>query len=65
MKEAPKIQAFQMDVTKKEDIQRALQVVSSRLSDREGLWALINNAGIVHIYIKRVYKPRIIQRTIY
>ncbi|GAB1600171.1 retinol dehydrogenase 7-like [Argonauta hians] len=36
-----------MDVTKKEDIKKAEKFVRSKLPDNTGLWAVVNNAGVL------------------
>lgn len=51
-KESPNTISFQMDVTKKDDIQKAFVLVSSKINDKEGLWALINNAGTIFFKTK-------------
>ncbi|XP_014773937.1 17-beta-hydroxysteroid dehydrogenase type 6 [Octopus bimaculoides] len=42
-----RLEAFLMDVTKKEDIERIEKFVRSRLPKDTGLWALVNNAGVM------------------
>lgn len=48
LKENPKFNgvAFQMDVTKRKDIEKAVEIVSKE-DNGEGLYALVNNAGIL------------------
>ncbi|KAK7110927.1 hypothetical protein V1264_014722 [Littorina saxatilis] len=41
-----RLKALQMDVTKDEDIERALREVEAALPENKGLWAIVNNAGI-------------------
>ncbi|KAK0046178.1 retinol dehydrogenase 7 [Biomphalaria pfeifferi] len=38
---------FLLDVTKPESIENALQVIKTKLPENEGLWGLVNNAGIL------------------
>ncbi|XP_036361247.1 retinol dehydrogenase 7-like isoform X1 [Octopus sinensis] len=42
-----RLEAFLMDVTKKEDIEKVEKFVRSRLPKNTGLWALVNNAGVM------------------
>ncbi|XP_014776247.1 retinol dehydrogenase 7 [Octopus bimaculoides] len=46
-----KLEAFLMDVTKKEDIEKAEKLVRSKLPNDTGLWALVNNAGILGTFL--------------
>nr|XP_037273700.1 estradiol 17-beta-dehydrogenase 2-like [Rhipicephalus microplus] len=39
---------LQMDVTKEEEINQALEVVESHLDGKE-LWAVVANAGVAHL----------------
>lgn len=41
------LNAFLLDVTKKEDIEKSKEYVKSLLPKDTGLWALVNNAGIL------------------
>ncbi|KAL8595846.1 hypothetical protein ACOMHN_012264 [Nucella lapillus] len=41
-----RVKTLVMDVTKDEDIERAGKEVEEMLPDNEGLWAIVNNAGI-------------------
>lgn len=40
---------FRLDVTRKDSIQNAVNLVRSRLAEKEVLWAVVNNAGVLHI----------------
>ncbi|XP_029640072.1 retinol dehydrogenase 7 [Octopus sinensis] len=46
-----KLEAFLMNVTKKEEIEKAEKLVRSRLPDDKGLWALVNNAGVLGTFL--------------
>lgn len=46
-----RLEAFLMDVTKKEDIEKAEKLVKSRLPKDTGLWALVNNAGVLGTFL--------------
>nr|XP_022308716.1 17-beta-hydroxysteroid dehydrogenase type 6-like [Crassostrea virginica]XP_022308718.1 17-beta-hydroxysteroid dehydrogenase type 6-like [Crassostrea virginica]XP_022308719.1 17-beta-hydroxysteroid dehydrogenase type 6-like [Crassostrea virginica] len=40
------ITPIQLDITKEENIREAVRTISNRLPAKQGLWAVINNAGI-------------------
>lgn len=42
-----RVQALPFDVTKDESIQAAFNTVKQKLPDEKGLWAVVNNAGVI------------------
>jgi len=48
-KDYPRIKGLHLDVTQSESIKNAYKVVKDELKENEGLWGLVNNAGIVSL----------------